>query len=147
MPSRFDPATARQFVAALRPGAVLHLLQPFIGKHKFHVLISATVERSIGFLINTLPSPFVQNRPDLLRRHLLMPVSTHPFMRHDSFIACDDTVKLPARDQLIAGLCDRTIEQVGYVSRTLFPAMVAAAEGSRMIATRDAELLRQAFTR
>ena len=142
---RIDPATARQFAMALRPGAVLHLLQPLTGKHKFHVLIAATEQRSIAFLINSRPSPFIQNRPELLHRQVPLLIAAHPFMKHDSVIACHDSLKLPARDELIAGLCDRSINQVGHVHQSLFALMASATVGSPLISVRDAELIATAF--
>jgi hypothetical protein len=147
MGPRSDPATFRQFAAALRPGSILHLYQAIVGKPKFHVLIAASAERSLGFVINTRPSPFIQRRPELMRRQVPMPLATHPFMHHDSFIACDDTVKLPTRDELIAGLCDRNINQVGNVHQTLFGSIALAAAGSATIAGRDADLISGAFAR
>jgi len=145
MASRMDPARARQLAAALKPGAVLHLLQPLIGKHKFHVLIAASAERSLGFLINSRIGPFIQNRPDLLSRQVSLPVAANPFMHHDSIIACHDTVRLPPLGELIAGLADRSMSLVGYLHHDLLVIIAAAAAGSPLIAARDAELIATGF--
>jgi hypothetical protein len=147
MGSRPDPALLRQFAAALRPGAVLHLYQPLTGKHKFHAVITVAHDRSLGFIINSQPSPFIKSRPDLLRRQVAMLLTAHPFMKRDSVIACHDTVKMPTLDELIDRLIDRSAEHVGYVDRSLFGSIALAAAGSPTIAARDADLIARAFNR
>jgi hypothetical protein len=147
MPPRPDQAALRQHMMSLRAGAVLHLYQPLAGKEKFHVLIAALGDRSLGFLINTRPSPFIERQADRLRRHLLMPKALHGFLEHDSYIACDDTVKLPCARDLAEGLCTDRIQRVGIVHASLHSQIRVAAEGSDTIATRDAELIARAFSR
>jgi hypothetical protein len=144
---RRDPAMLRQFAAPLLPGAVIHCFQPIANKLKFHVLISAKDERSIGFLINTQPSPFIQRRPERMQRHVPLLLQHHPFMDHDSFVACDETVKLPGRAELLDRLCNREIEYSGSTARDLFGPIALAAAGSPLISSRDAALIAAAFTR
>src|SRR6185437_2009190 len=127
MQRRSDPSRLRQFAGALRAGSILHMYQPVACKNKFHVLIASMDDRSLGFIINSRPSPMIQRQPDLLRRQVLMPKSAHPFMAHDSFIACHDTVLLPTRDELIQGLVDRTVDHVGYVATSLHGPIATAA--------------------
>jgi hypothetical protein len=147
MPPRPDQAALRQQMMSLRAGVVLHLYQPLAGKEKFHVLIAALGDRSLGFLINSRPSPFIERQADRLRRHLLMPKALHAFLEHDSYIACDDPVKLPCAKDLAEGLCMDRIQRVGVVHGSLHSSIRAAAEGSILIATRDAELIARAFSR
>lgn len=147
MVPRPDPAALRQQLAALRPGVVLHLYQSVAGKDKFHVLIAAAADRSLGFLINTHPSPFIERQADRLRRQLLMSKALHPFMHHDSYIACDDPVPLPLSNDLAVGLCAGRIQRVGVVHVSLHKLIGAAADGSGLIAPRDAELIARAFPR
>jgi hypothetical protein len=147
MPPRPDQAALRQHMTSLVAGAVLHLYQPLAGKQKFHVLIAALGDRSLGFLINSRPSPFIERQPDRLRRHLLMPKALHMFMEHDSYIACDDPVNLPCARDLAEGLCMNRIQRVGIIHASLHGSIRAAAEGSQLIATRDAELIARAFSR
>jgi hypothetical protein len=147
MPPRPDQAALRQQMMSLRAGVVLHLYQPLAGKEKFHVLIAALGDRSLGFLINSRPSPFIERQADRLRRQLLMSKDLHPFLQHDSYVACDDTVKLPCARDLAEGLCVDRIQRVGIIHVSLHGPIRAAAEGSRLIATRDAELIARAFPR
>jgi hypothetical protein len=144
---RCDPSELRQFAAALRPGAVLHLYQSVAGKDKFHVLVAASDHRSIGFLVNTRPSQFVARQPELMHRQVPMPQKAHRFMHHDSFIACHDIVALPTRGDLIDGLLNRGIDHVGHIDMALYRQMANAAAGSALIAQRDAELIVSAFGR
>src|ERR1017187_9394914 len=117
-----DPAALRQHAATLRAGVVLRLYQPIADKPKRHVLIAVSADRSLAFLINTTPSLFIQRQPDFLHRQVLMRQSDHPFMRHDSYIACHDTVRLAPINELAAGLCDGSVERLGYVQASLFGA-------------------------
>jgi hypothetical protein len=145
MGRRPDPSTLRQFAAALRPGAVLHLYQHVASKNKFHVLISATDERSIAFIINSRPSAYIQKRPDLMNRQISMPHSSHRFMAHDSYIACHDTFLLPSREEIVDGLLNRSVDHVGHVELSLYPQIAAGAADSALIAPRDADLIVAAF--
>jgi hypothetical protein len=145
VPQRLDPSTLRQFAPALRSGAVLHLFQPIAGKAKYHVLIASADERSLGFIINSRPSPFIMRNLDLQRRQVLMGHATHPFMHHDSFIACHDTVSLPPRERLVDGMLKGQVDHVGAVARELHAQIAAAARGSPLIATREAALIVAAF--
>jgi len=124
---------------------VLHLHQPLAGKQKFHVLIAAAPERSLGFIINSRPSPFIQRRPELLCRQVAMLSAVHPFMQHDSVIACHEAVRLPPRDELIDRLIEGSAEHIGHVHQTLFGLIAQAAAGSSTIAERDATLIVRAF--
>jgi hypothetical protein len=139
------PATLRQYAATLRAGAVLRLYQPVAEKIKRHVLISASADRTLAFLINTQPSPFIRRQAELLHRQVLTAKSTHQFMQHDSYIACHDTVSLVLFYQLAAGLHVGSIERLGAVEISLFTQIATAANGSRLIALRDAELIKAAF--
>jgi hypothetical protein len=147
MGSSIDPASLRQFAPALRAGSVLHLYDPVAGKPKYHVVIVVSAERSLGFIINSRPSPFIQRQPELLRRQVPMLLQEHPFMRHDSVIACHDTVKLPTRDVLIEGLLHGVVDHLGRIHQTLFGQIAAAAAGSALIAERDSALIVQSFGR
>jgi hypothetical protein len=145
MGRRCDPSELRQFAAALRPGAVLHLYSHLAGKPKYHALISAADERSLAFIINTRPSQLIERQPDLLRRQVLMQLSAHPFMGHDSYIACHDTVALPTRSELIDGLLQRAIDHVGRLDAGVYAHIAAAAQRSALIAERDSALITAAF--
>jgi hypothetical protein len=84
----------------------------------------------VAFLINTTPSPFIQRQPELLRRQVLMPKSTHPFMHHDSYIGCHDTVRLDPIGELAMGLCDGSVERLGNLDASLYALISVAATGS-----------------
>ena len=145
MPRSPDPAALRAHTLSLRAGVVLRRYEPVAEKVKRLVLIAATAERSLAFFINTRPSPFIRSNPELLRRQVLMAQSLHRFMQHDSHIACHDTVSIGTVSQLAAGLCDGSIMRLGAVHQTLFQLIGIAASGSKLIATRDHELIERAF--
>ena len=96
-------------------------------------------------MINSAPSVFITRQPDRLRRHIVMLLADHPFMEWDSYIACDDTVLVPTRTDLVVGLRDKTIEHLGFLSAAMYPLVVAASCESSLIADRDKELIRRAF--
>ena len=146
MAARLDPARIRQWVARLRPGAVIKLYSALAGKNKRHGLISATADRSVAFFINTRPADFIRARPDLLKRQVLMPLASHRFMAYDSHIACHDTVRIPTMAYLVAGLDDDSIQLLGHVHRSLFPAIINSARGSPNISERDLVLIVSGFT-
>jgi hypothetical protein len=145
MGSSVDPATLRQFAASLKPGSVLHLYSPVAGKSKFHVIINVSADRSVALLINSRPSPFIQRQQHLLCRQVPLPQATHPFLEHDSVIACHDTVALPAQDRLIDGFIRSIVTYIGHVQRGIFPAISRAAADSPLISGRDAPLIARAF--
>jgi hypothetical protein len=147
MPRRPDPAALRAHALTLRAGAVLRRYDHVAEKTKRLVLIAASAERSLAFFINTQPSPFICAQPELLRRQVQMPRSLHPFMQHDSHIACHDTVSIGTIGQLAAGLCDGSVERLGTVHESLHELIGIAAAGSKLIAQRDHELIVQAFPR
>lgn len=144
-PPRPDPAQSRQLLTQLRPGCVLRMYQPLAEKVKRHVLIAAMADRSIAFLINTRPSILIERRQEFLRRQLLMPLNEHPFMSHDSYIACHDTVRLPAAKELVEQLHARRIEILGYISRGVVAKIASMSAGSPVIAERDLQLIATNF--
>jgi hypothetical protein len=145
MTRRPDPAALRAHALTLRAGVVLRRYDHVAEKTKRLVLIVATAERSLAFYINTQPSRFICAQADLLRRQVLMPQSLHPFMQHDSHIACHDTVSVGAMSQLVTGLCDGSVERLGAVHESLPELIGIAAAGSKLIAQRDHELIERAF--
>ena len=116
MPRRLDPAELRAHSLTLRAGVVLRRYDHVAEKTKRLVLIVANIERSLAFFINTRPSGFIRAQPELLRRQALMPQALHPFMHHDSHIACHDTVNTGTIAQLVTGLCDGSIERLGTIT-------------------------------
>jgi hypothetical protein len=145
VPSRIDPAQLRQIISQLKPGVVLRMYQPVAEKFKRHILIATAADRSIGFMINTTPGPFIAARPELLKRQVSMPLADHGFMHHDSSIACHDTVRLPAARDLAVGVWAQEIEILGILSPGVVRQIANAAKGSPLIADRDLELIVASF--
>jgi hypothetical protein len=145
MPRRPDPAELRAHALTLRAGVVLRRYDHVAEKTKRLVLILANAERSLAFFINSQPSAFIRAQPELLRRQVPMPQSMHPFMHHDSHIACHDTVNVGTFAQLVAGLCDGSVERLGTVHASLHELIGIAAARSKLIAQRDQDLIAQAF--
>jgi hypothetical protein len=148
-----DPAALRQIAAQLQAGVVLRLHSPIAEKPKRHVMIYADANRSLAFMINTKPPPFIAKNPDRLARQVLMPQCLHKFMQHDSHITGDDVLGIACRkdgltgtmQDLIQAVADGRVEILGNLHRSLFGLVAAAADGSRHIANRDAVLIAAAF--
>lgn len=145
MSARIDPAELRQVALRLKPGVILRMYQPIAEKVKRHILIAAAADRSLAFIINTRPSPFVAARPEWMMRQLIMPRAEHMFMQHDSYIACHDTVGLPAAAELARLVCTGEGEILGTLSQKLMGSIVSAAAGSSLIADRDMRLIVAGF--
>lgn len=149
-----DPAALRQVAAQLKAGAVLKLYSPIAENYKRQVLIYAGGDRSLAFLINTRLAPLIVNDPDRSCRHIMMSKALHPFMAHDSYIACDDTIGIACGPGGVTGTVQHLIEAIlidqvkilGMLHSSLFPNVMAAASGSRLIADRDAAIIMTAFT-
>jgi hypothetical protein len=140
-----DPAELRHQAAKLRAGVVLRLYQPIAEKIKLHVLIAASADRSLGFIINTRPSPFVASNADFMRRQVPLTKADHRFLHHDSFIACHDTVRLDPTNVLAKGLCDGTATLLGYIERDVCELICEAVEGSKLISQRDQKTVASVF--
>jgi len=148
-----DPAALRQIAAQLQAGVVLNLYSPVAGKDKFHILIHAGSERSLAFIINTRPAPFVLKDPDRASRHIVIPKALHAFLDYDSHIACDEALGIacgPGRSigtmqHVINAVVTNEAKIIGSLDRSMFAAVAAAAAGSRLIAPRDAVLIAAAF--
>ncbi len=115
------------------------------GKTKLHILIAAAEDRSLAFFINTRPAPFVARDPDLAARQVFISKQLHPFLAHDSCIACEDAARLPSRRELASKIVDGDIKVLGHLHRSLYPQVMAATAGSPLIAERDAALIVVAF--
>lgn len=142
-----DPAQLRQFMAQLRPGAVVRLYQPVAEKVKRHVLISAAADRTVAFIINTQPSPFIIAREEFKRRQVLMLKADHSFMDHNSYIACHDTVRLQAAPELARLVWAGDAQILGTLHESLYEAITEAADKSPLIADRDMQLIVAGFSR
>src|ERR1700674_2821178 len=148
-----DPAALRQVAAQLQVGVVLNLYLPIAGKDKIHILIHADNNRSLAFIINSRPAPFILRDPNRASRHILMPKTLHPYLDYDSHIACDEAVgiacgpsnRIGTVQELIAAIIAKKVKVIGSLDRSMFPQVVAAANGSRLIAARDAAIIVNAF--
>lgn len=136
-----DPAALRQRVAQLSPGVVLRLYNDRAHKHKWHILICALQDRSLVFLINTRPAPFIQRQPDRLARHIEISKAEHPFLDYDCTVACDDVVAIEGVRELAHGMVNGRVEVLGRITPNLCEAIVNASAGSQLIAPRDVQLI------
>src|SRR5579864_2460408 len=98
----FDPATRRASMdRQLVPGCVIYLeiAFPQITKPKYCVCVGSDAEELV-FIVNSDISKLVQSNRDLLRCQVHMDARSHPFLRHDSHIACHEVHRLARRDIL-----------------------------------------------
>ena len=93
----------------LVPGQVLYLFCDFTDPPKEKYLVLACVEpEPLLFVINSSIPAFIARRPDMRRCQVRVTTSTHPFLDHDSFINCAETIPLSdqpnMRQQLLTGV-------------------------------------------
>jgi len=141
----FSPDERRKSVfRRLKLGAVVRLVVAFPEgpRTKFLVVVHVD-EQCCTLIVNSRVNPFISSHPELNVCQVRVDVARHPFLRHDSHIACHDVLRLPtaavvrdlvADERLFVGTIHREIvvEIVAAIKRapTLTPADQAAFAGS-----------------
>lgn len=97
----FPPGQLRSYVEKqLVPGTVLRINFKFPDriKLKFVLLIAEEDPDCWTFIINSEINPFIQNRPHLLRCQVAIDAASHPFLDHDSHLACHELKRMRRED-------------------------------------------------
>lgn len=88
-------AVARRLV----PGAVIYLDIVFPEGPRSKFLVIAQVDADCCTLIvNSEINPFVAKHPDLYACQVLIDAPRHPFLKRDSYIACEKVLRLPTQE-------------------------------------------------
>ena len=144
----FPIEAKRGFIeASLKPGCVLRLDVKFshITKPKFLVLVSNDDPDYLTFIINSEISNFIQNRPAMLQCQVAIDAKTHPFLTHNSHVACheahvmkrEDVIKYLLADPsaLKGSVSDETRAQI--ISAVKFTKNISNAVKQRILSALD----------
>lgn len=83
----------------LKTGSVLYLFRKFYPRNKDKYLVIVCEDMPIlAFIINSKVPNLVTKDPSLVPTQVLIEASTHPFLSHDSYINCNEAIKLTFED-------------------------------------------------
>jgi hypothetical protein len=127
----FDPATRRASMdRQLVPGCVIYLdiAFPQITKPKYCVCVGSDGDELV-LIVNSDVSKFVQARPSLLRCQVEIDARSHPFLRHDSHVACHEVHRL-ARSDILDSLTHDPPRMKGPISDDVRDQIKAAVKAA-----------------
>jgi len=138
-PPGYREAHVRQH---LKPGVVIKLRQVMDdgNVHDKRFVVLHVDDRTVTCVINSVVSRFIQVRPDMLKCQVLMRVSDHDFMNHDSHVDCSRARSYKTND-VVRELTAEPERMLGSVSAELRDAMVGALKFALTISPSEAELL------
>jgi hypothetical protein len=91
-----DDERRKSVARRLRPGAVIYLDVVFPQETKPKYLVVAHVDdECTTFVVNSHVRPFIESHPTLAVCQVKIDSARHPFLRHDSHIACHEVLRLP----------------------------------------------------
>lgn len=99
----FPADAVREHVARqLVPGCVIRITVAFAQttKPKFLVLVGDRDPDYLMFIVNSRMHPFVASRPHLAQCQVTIDAANHPFLDHDSQVACNEVLALKRTDVL-----------------------------------------------
>lgn len=83
-------------MAEIYPGHVLYLQCPFVnkpvGQQGKYLLVISIDPFLLHFIINSEINQFVRRNPELLASQIKLTSKEHPFLRHDSYIDCQEVI-------------------------------------------------------
>lgn len=109
-------------------------------KMKYFVVAQATPLRM--FIVNSVLNPFVQRNPDHLAAMALMRLAQHPWMHHDSYIACDHLSHEYNHDGLVATLADQPSIRCGHLHADAKELIKDALRGNVLLARKYLKQIR-----
>lgn len=126
----------KSVVRRLKPGTVVQLVLAFPEGPRTKFLVVVHVDdQCCTLIVNSRVHPFIASHPELNVCQVRVDVARHPFLRHESHIACHDVKRLPtpavirdliADEQRIKGELHRDVidEVIAAIKRapTLSPA-------------------------
>lgn len=131
----FPVNAKRDFVeGSLKPGCVLRLEVRFpqVTKPKFLVLVANDDPDYLTFIINSEISNFIQNRPAMMQCQVAIDAESHPFLTHNSHIACHETLALKREDVIKELIADPSAIK-GEVSDKIRAQIISAVKFTKGI--------------
>ena len=79
----------------LQPGTVIYLEVRFPeGPRSKYLAVAYVDDECCTFVVNSRVHPFIESHPSLAVCQVKLDVARHPFIRHDSHIACHQVLRL-----------------------------------------------------
>jgi hypothetical protein len=118
----------------LLPGAVIYLEVAFpqITKNKFLVFVGEENPDVLTFIVNSQTNPFILNKPHLNICQVTLDAASHPFLKHDSHIACHQVLRLSRADVIIDLSADLSRIK-GTVSKAVREQIVSAVKSAKTL--------------
>ncbi|HEY5993955.1 MAG TPA: hypothetical protein VIU46_05055 [Gallionellaceae bacterium] len=122
--------------AALKPGCIVRLEMHFSQKTKpkYLVLVADDDPDYLTFIVNTDINKFILARPALSQCQVTIDATSHPFLDHDSNVACHEVVPLKREDVIRALMAD-PLEVKGEISDDVRAQILAAVKLAKTIDT------------
>ncbi|NHZ78026.1 hypothetical protein F2P44_01765 [Massilia sp. CCM 8695] len=119
----------KQIEQCLVPGAVLSLqvVFPEVTKNKFLVLVASPDENCLHFVVNSETNPYIKARAHLNVCQVKLDAASHPFLDHDSQVACHEVLPIPKND-IVAALMNDVSRYRGRISLAAKDDIVAAVK-------------------
>ena len=86
----------------IKAGAVLHGPMPGVDHDKFYIVAGVSADEVFvcSALINSHVNPFIQRRPRLLKRRIMISHETYSFLNYDSYVNCAQPLKRRLMDYI-----------------------------------------------
>jgi hypothetical protein len=131
----FPAEKRRAFVEAkLVPGCIIRIEVKFpeTTKPKFLVLVADDDPDCWLFIVNSVIHPFIESRPHLLKCQVKIDAAGHRFLKRDSYLACDKTLRL-RKSEVIAELIKDVGCIQGAISDDVRAEIIAAVKFARTL--------------
>ena len=130
----------------LQPGAIIYLEITFPQGRRSKYLVVAHVDRECcTFIINTQIRRFIEERPLLAVCQVRMDAARHTFLRHDSYIACHEVLRLPTA-KVIAELAADLSRIKGKLHSEVVTEVVAAVKRAPTLSPAEQARIADALT-
>jgi hypothetical protein len=144
----FPADAVREHVARqLIPGCVIRIAVAFpqITKPKFLVLVADRDPDYLTFIVNSETHPFVASRPHLAQCQVTIDAASHPFLHHDSQIACHEILALKRTD-VIRELSGDVSCIKGQVSQPVRDQILAAVKFAKTLSADEKDEIIRALS-
>jgi hypothetical protein len=131
----FPPEKRRAFIEnRLVPGCIIRIEVKFpqTTKPKFLVLVADDDPDCCMFIVNSEIHPFIQARPHLLKCQVKIDTANHAFLKRDSYLACDKTLRL-RRSDVVTELMKNVAGVQGSISTDVRDEIVSAVKAARTL--------------
>jgi hypothetical protein len=138
----FGPQAVRESMdRQLVPGCVVYIELRFAtGPKSKYLVLAASSDTELFFMVNTAVNQFVQNRPDLNKCQVVMDAAEHFFLDHDSTIACHEVYRLP-RSKVLDELTADLGRLKGEISESVREQILAAVKAAVTLDPRTQKLI------